>query len=76
MGFWVFLVHPTMVLVLLSASVEISFVSRMRDFYIGTADQNWFSVVVVKRSSGCTLQFTSAEILPLHNFQKWDCPCM
>ena len=27
------------------------------------------------RSSGCTLQFTSAELLPLHNFQKWDCRC-
>ena len=32
MGFWVFLVHPTVVLVLLSASVERCFVSRMRDF--------------------------------------------
>ena len=32
MGFWVFLVHPTVVLVLLSASVERCFVSRMRVF--------------------------------------------
>ena len=32
-GFWVFLVHPTVVLVLLSASVERCFVSRMRDFF-------------------------------------------
>ena len=32
LGFWVFLVHPTVVLVLLSASVERFFVSRMRDF--------------------------------------------
>ena len=32
-GFWVFLVHPTVVSVLLSASVERCFVSRMRDFY-------------------------------------------
>ena len=31
LGFWVFLVHPTVVLVLLSASVERCFVSRMRD---------------------------------------------
>ena len=30
--FWVFLVHPTVVSVLLSASVERCFVSRMRDF--------------------------------------------
>ena len=33
MGFWVFLVHPTVVSVLLSASVERFFVSRMRDFF-------------------------------------------
>ena len=32
LGFWVFLVHPTVVSVLLSASVERLFVSRMRDF--------------------------------------------
>ena len=31
-GFWVFLVNPTVVSVLLSASVERCFVSRMRDF--------------------------------------------
>ena len=45
-------------------------------FYRGTADQNCCSVVVVKRSSGCTLQFTSAELLSLHKIQRWDCPCM
>ena len=32
MGFWVFLVHPTVVSVLLSASTERFFVSRLRDF--------------------------------------------
>ena len=32
LGFWVFLVHPTVVSVLLSASVERCFVSCMRDF--------------------------------------------
>ena len=32
-GFWVFLVHPTVVSVLLSASVERCFVSRMRVFF-------------------------------------------
>ena len=31
-GFWLFLVHPSVVLVLLSASFERCFVSRMRDF--------------------------------------------
>ena len=25
--------------------------------------------------NGFTLQFPSTEILPLHNFQKWDCQC-
>ena len=34
MGFWVFLVHPTVVSVLLSASVERCFVSRVRDFFL------------------------------------------
>ena len=33
LGFWVFLVHPTAVSVLLSALVERFFVSRMRDFF-------------------------------------------
>ena len=33
LGFWVFLVHPTVVSVLLSASVERCFVSCIRDFY-------------------------------------------
>ena len=32
-GFWVFLVHPSMASVLLSALVERCFVSLMRDFY-------------------------------------------
>ena len=32
MGFWVFLVHPNVVSVLVSASVEKCFVSRMRYF--------------------------------------------
>ena len=39
LGFWVFLVHPTVVSVLLSASVERCFVSRMPDFF-GT---KWWS---------------------------------
>ena len=33
-GFWVFLFHPTVVSVLLSASFERCFVSRMQDFFI------------------------------------------
>ena len=32
LGFWVFLIDPTVLLVLLSALVERCFVSRMRDF--------------------------------------------
>ena len=27
------------------------------------------------RCSGCTLEFPSAELFPLHNFQKADCRC-
>ena len=38
MGFGVFLVHPTVVSVLLSASVERCFVSRRRDFFDGKGD--------------------------------------
>ena len=45
-------------------------------FYRGAADQNWFRVVVFEKSSGCTLQFTSAELLPLNSFQNWDYRCM
>ena len=42
MGFWVFLVHPIVVSVLLSASVERCFVSRMRDFFLfGPAESSW-----------------------------------
>ena len=33
-GFWLILVHPTVVSVLLSASVERCFVSRTRDFFL------------------------------------------
>ena len=33
-GFWVFLVHPTVVSVLLSAWVERRFVSSMRNFFL------------------------------------------
>ena len=39
-GFGVFLVHPPMALVLLSASVERCFVTRMRDFFLSF---HWFS---------------------------------
>ena len=41
--FWVFLVHPTVVSVLLSASVERCFVSRMRHFYIKSYEKMPFS---------------------------------
>ena len=45
-------------------------------FLSGPADQNWLSVVFFERSSVYTLQFPSAELFPLHNFQNWDCHCM
>ena len=45
LGFWVFLVHPTVVSVLLSAWVERCFVSRMRDFFPSKQDiENGFRV--------------------------------
>ena len=28
-----------------------------------------------ERSSGCTLQFPSAKLFPLHNFSNWECSC-
>ena len=40
--FWVFLVHPIVVSVLLSASVEIFFVSHLHDFFLS------FSITVSK----------------------------
>ena len=46
LGFWVFLVNPTVVLVLLSASVERYFVSRMWDFFLGT--ENYFHIFRIK----------------------------
>ena len=32
-----------------------------------------YSQETFERSSGCILQFPSTEILPVHNFQSWDC---
>ena len=37
-------------------------------FLRGTADQNWFSVVVFERSSSFTLQFSSTQLLQLGLF--------
>ena len=45
-GFWVFLVHPTVVSVLLSASVKRGFVSRMRDFFTGVSNPKKYNVVL------------------------------
>ena len=45
-------------------------------FYIGTADQNWFSVVVLKLGLPVHTEFPCLKIFPLHNFQKRDCPCI
>ena len=44
MGFGVFLVHPPMALVLLSASVKRCFVSRMRDFFLQSVEAYWWRV--------------------------------
>ena len=42
-------------------------------FYIGTADQNWFSVVVLNLGLPVYTEFPCLKIFPLHNFQKRDC---
>ena len=57
--FWVFLVHPNMVSVLLSASVERCFVSRMRDFFQGylRCDSTDVSVVLKGVSGGVSGMF-------------------
>ena len=41
--------------------------------YRGTADQNWFSVVVLNLGLPVYTEFACLKIFPLHNFQKWDC---
>ena len=41
LGFWVFLIHPTVVSVLLSASVERFGVSRMLDFFSSYIDDEY-----------------------------------
>ena len=46
----------------------------MYSFYIGTADQNWFSVVVLNLGLPVYTEFPCLKIFPLHNFQKRDCP--
>ena len=42
--------------------------------YIGTADQNWFSVVMLNLEFPVYTEFPCLKIFPLHNFQKRDCP--
>ena len=41
---------------------------------IGTADQNWFSVVVLNLGLPVYREFPCLKIFPLHNLQKRDCP--
>ena len=43
---------------------------RWGDFLINIPETDGF-----EKSSGCTLQFLSTELFPLHNFQNWDCRC-
>ena len=42
-------------------------------FYRGTADQNWFFVVVLNLGLPGYTEFPCLKIFPLHNFQTWDC---
>jgi hypothetical protein len=45
-------------------------------FLIGTADNNWLSVVVLNLGLPVYTEFPCLKISPLHNFQKRDCPCI
>ena len=64
-GIWYYLV-----------SIKRFFVPRMRDFYRGSADQYWFSDVVSNLGLPVFTEFPFLMMFPLHNFQKWDCPCI
>ena len=45
----------------------------MYNLYRGTADKNWFGVVVLNLGLPVYTEFPCLKIFPLHNFQKWDC---
>ena len=47
-GFWVFLLHPTVVSVLLPASVKRCFVFRMRDFFKEYSERKTLRLFVVQ----------------------------
>ena len=55
LGFWVFLIQPIVVLVLLSASVERCFVSRMRDFLLLDSLQRVFNLGKMSKGGGLGL---------------------
>ena len=60
-------------------SVQPQFLSntpRLYNFYRGTADQNWFSVVFLQRGIPVYTYFPCLMIFSLHNFQNWDCLCI
>ena len=60
MGFGVFLVHPPIASVLLSASVERCFVSRMRDFFYFFISPNLLGMCLVGSKLSCfSLKITS-----------------
>ena len=61
LGFWVF--YPTVVSVLLSASVERCFVSRMRDF---------FNQLYVLLQGSCSLCVSSRPFIPIYLFIPVD----
>ena len=63
-GFGVFLVHPTVVSVLLSASVERFFVSRMRDFCTNTWDFTHSDIPFSLQKSTVILFFYLPHLLP------------
>ena len=46
---------------------------KYKPVLISCASMKMYSHGGFGRISGCTLQFTSAELLPLQDFQNWDC---
>ena len=45
-------------------------------FYRGTADQNWFNVVVFYGGIQVCTELSCLKTFPLHNFQNKDCLCI
>ena len=75
-GFRVFLVHPTVVLVLLSASVERCFVSRMRDFLLQVCPPKFLLFpLLVLGPSGPGVSFAQFQLIRTDGANENSLPC-